>query len=420
MDRNAIQLLAFYLPQFHPIAENDAWWGRGFTEWTNVTRAKPLFDGHHQPQLPADLGFYDLRLRAIRHEQIQMARQYGIDGFCYHYYWFSGQRLLEVPLEDMLADPESQMPFCLCWANENWTRRWSGDEQQILIEQRYLPEDAQRFAHDVSRYLRDPRYIRCDGRPLLVIYRPQQIPDIEAVVRVWREQFRAEGIGDVHLSAALTHNNFDYERFGFDSGVEFPPHNRALLGVDSVNSAIDFFSPFKGTAVLYHELAEAYLARDHGSKRIFRGVFPAWDNTARAQDRAMFFLNGTPRNYEFWLNQTIKRMLEGSPERSNFVFINAWNEWAEGCHLEPDQKYRAEFLEATLRAKTGATLLEGFADTEITKFASVKQASFWTELKNLCQKHLYLLMRRAYERLNKTLLSFPRIKRLLKSVFFWY
>lgn len=415
-----LKLIAFYLPQFHPIPENDEWWGKGFTEWTNVTRAKPLFDGHHQPQLPADLGFYDLRLRDALHEQIRLARQYGIDGFCYHYYWFSGKRLLETPLENMLVDPESNMPFCLCWANENWTRRWSGDEQEVLIEQRYLPEDAQTFAHDIAKYLLDPRYIKCDGLPLLVIYRPQQIPDIVSVVCTWREQFRAEGVGEVHLCAALTHNNFDYEQFGFDSGVEFPPHNRALLGVDAINQDVDFYEPFKGSAINYHELAEAYLKRSHDGRRIFRGVFPAWDNTARAQNRAMVVLNGTPQNYEYWLSQTIKRSCEENSTASRFVFINAWNEWAEGCHLEPDQKYRMQFLEATLRAKTGAGSLAYFPDTSGINGQQQNRTLFLSDLKRVLQKHLYSCMREMHEILKVWLVKMPRVKKLLKSILSWY
>ena len=422
LENNAtdLKLLTFYLPQFHPIPENDAWWGKGFTEWTNVARAKPLFEGHHQPQLPSDLGFYDLRLREVRYEQIRMARRYGIDGFCYYYYWFSGKRLLESPLEDMLADPQSDMPFCLCWANENWTRRWSGDEQEILIEQRYLPEDAKKFAHDIARYLIDPRYIRCNGVPLLVIYRPQQIPDIHNVVRIWREQFRSEGVGEVHLSAALTHNNFDYEQFGFDSGVEFPPHNRALLGVGSANQEVDFHEPFKGAAIKYQELATAYLNRDLAGKRIFRGVFPAWDNTARSGSRAQIFLGSSPENYATWLFQAIKRGCQDDYPGSRFVFINAWNEWAEGCHLEPDQKYQRRYLEATLLAKSGGPVPACFKDAQPSRKPVARQVSFSRDLKYIIQRHFYLWLRGAHETFKARLVKTPRLKRLLKSMLSWY
>lgn len=413
-----VRLVAFYLPQFHPIKENDEWWGRGFTEWTNVTKAEPLFPGHHQPQLPTDLGFYDLRLREVRREQIRLAKSYGIDAFCYHYYWFSGKRLLEAPLEDMLKDPESDMPFCLCWANENWSRRWNGGEQDVLIEQKYRSEDAQEFIRDVTRYLSDARYLRVDGKPLLIVYRAQEIPDVHAAVNVWRKHCRAVGIGEIHLCAALTFGNFNYSQFGFDSGVEFPPHNRTLLGVNCINGKVRFHRAFKGCAMMFHELASAYLNRNHDGQNIFRGVLPSWDNTARSQERALFFLNGTPRNYEFWLSQTIRLTRRRYPNSDRLVFINAWNEWAEGCHLEPDRKFNRDFLEATLRAKKGRTMLTGFPDIDVPEEATVNLRSFFGDLKEVIQRHAFLLLRRGYNVLEKMLARTPRLKRLLKGALF--
>ncbi len=357
------KLIAFYLPQFHPIPENDLWWGKGFTEWTNVTKASPLFSGHYQPHLPSDFGFYDLRLREVRHEQIALAKQFGIDGFCYHYYWFSGKRLLEHPVEDMLADAKSDMPFCLCWANENWTRRWDAAEHEVLIAQNYLPSDHLDFIRSLIPFFEDKRYIHLNGAPFLIVYRPQHIPDPRRAVEIWREYCMKTGIGEIHLCAALTHGNFDYEQFDFDSGVEFPPHN--LQGISGSNEYIAFYEQFEGYTIKYDEVAQLYLERKYEWENVFRGVFPSWDNTARVGPRGLVILNGTPENYEYWLAESIRKTKKDFPGEGRFVFVNAWNEWAEGCHLEPDHKYGRQFLDATLRARTGESKLQSFAHTEL-------------------------------------------------------
>lgn len=347
-----VRLIAFYLPQFHPIPENDEWWGKGFTEWTNVTKAKPLFHGHYQPHLPADLGFYDLRLRETRREQIALAKSSGIDGFCYHYYWFSGKRLLEQPIEDMLADPESDMPFCLCWANENWTRRWDAKEKELLIAQRHEPQDNLEFIKSLEPYLTDPRYIKVDGAPLIVVYYPQNLDEPKKAMRVWREYCASIGIPQIHIACALTHGNWSYKAYGFDSGVEFPPHN---IKVPNLGSELSFYEKFNGFCVDYADVAEFHLDLDHDTEfsSVFRTVYPSWDNTARRKSRALFNLNGTPENYQTWLGRTIEKTKADYPNEDRLVFINAWNEWAEGCHLEPDQKHGHGFLEATLAAKNG-------------------------------------------------------------------
>ena len=354
-----IRTIAFYLPQFHPIPENDEWWGKGFTEWTNVTKAQPLFTGHYQPHFPSDLGYYDLRVRETRLDQIEMAKANGIDGFCYHYYWFSGHRLLERPLDDMLADPESDMPFCLCWANENWTRRWDAAEDHILIAQEYGPEDDLNFIKSVIPYFQDPRYIQLDGAPFLIVYRPQHLADAKKAVSVWREYCASVGFPKVHFACALTHHNWDYASYGFDSGVEFPPHN---IRVPNHAGEVDLKNDFSGTCVDYRDVAEQYLAREYNpNANVYRSVFPSWDNTARRHENAMVVLNGTPKNYEFWLSRALHKTAKEFPDQDRFVFVNAWNEWAEGCHLEPDRKYGHAFLEATLSARSG-TSLTGWSD----------------------------------------------------------
>ncbi|MDO8903928.1 MAG: glycoside hydrolase family 99-like domain-containing protein [Hydrogenophaga sp.] len=355
---NEVKLIAFFLPQFHPTRENDLWWGKGFTEWTNVTKSKPLFSGHYQPHLPTDLGFYDLRLKETRLEQIALAKQYGLHGFCYHYYWFSGTRILNQPVDAMLADRDHDMPFCLCWANENWTRQWDAAEHEILIAQKYAPTDDLDFIKSIVPFFKDERYIRQDGKPILIVYRPQHLPDSFKSIEIWRNHCREVGIGEIHVCCALSHGNLSHTAYGFDSGVEFPPHN--LEGISGLvpKQDLQVSSGFEGTVVQYEAIAGLFLNRSYRDPNIYRCVFPSWDNTARRGRRAFVVLNGTPENYEYWLNETIKKTRSEHPGEQRFVFINAWNEWAEGCHLEPDRVYGRKFLEATQRAISGASCID--------------------------------------------------------------
>lgn len=406
------RLIAFYLTQFHPTPENDAWWGKGFTEWTNVTKAKPLFDGHYQPHLPTDLGFYDLRLRATRHEQIRLAKEYGIDGFCYHYYWFSGKRLLHEPLDDMLADPDSDMPFCLCWANENWTRRWDAAEHQVLIAQRYMPEDDLEFIKSLRPFFADPRYIRIDGRPFLIVYRPQHLPDAKRTLALWRDDCRNAGIGEIHLCAALTHGNLDYAQYGFDSGVEFPPHN---LQCENLAGRFAFHEPFSGYAVDYAEVATTYLERRYDHSNVFRGVFPAWDNTPRTGGRAVIVLGSDPQNYEYWLAEAIRRTVQDFPSQDRLVFINAWNEWAEGCHLEPDRKFGRAFLEATRAARAGRSTLTAFLPADSMPDGEDQKRTLFSDLSKVLRYHAYLVIGRLLAFLKKH----PRLRSALRRCFPW-
>lgn len=404
------RLIAFFLTQFHPIPENDAWWGKGFTEWTNVTKAKPLFDGHYQPHLPTDFGFYDLRVRATRHDQIRLAKQFGIDGFCYHYYWFSGTRLLNQPLDDMLADPESDMPFCLCWANENWTRRWDGAEHEMLIAQQYLPDDHLNFIKSLITFFSDSRYIRIDGAPFLIVYCPQHLPDARKTVAIWRDYCRLVGIGEIHICAALTHGNEDYAQFGFDSGVEFPPHN---IRCRNVADQIMFHEPFRGYVAEYQEIAQAYLERKYQHDNVFKGVFPSWDNTPRTGNRGVIVLDGTPANYEYWLAETMRKTMEDFPRQERFVFINAWNEWAEGCHLEPDRKFQHQFLEATLRAKNGQSRLRGFNEVAMSIAGAGPKRTLLGDLRSVSAYHSSVLVGQLVGLLKR----FPRIRKFVRWVF---
>ena len=359
-DYSKIKLVAFYLTQFHPIPENDEWWGKGFTEWTNATKAQPQFRGHYQPHLPTEFGFYDLRVRRTRRDQITVAKEFGIGAFCYHYYWFSGKRLLNEPLDDMLADPESDMPFCLSWANENWTRTWDGSAHKILIAQKYSSENDLEFIKSVVPFMKDRRYLRLDDKPILMVYRPQHLPNAKKSAEVWRKHCKAAGIVDIQIFCCFTYGNWEYQKFGFDGGVEFPPHS---VNANNVQKELPPHENYSGYAFEFKDVAEQYLAHDYSKKNGFRGVYPSWDNTARKGNLATITLNGTPSNYEYWLSQALKKTAKEYPAKERLIFINAWNEWAEGCHLEPDRKYGREFLEATLSAKMGNSTFESWANS---------------------------------------------------------
>ncbi|TAE68959.1 MAG: tetratricopeptide repeat protein [Oscillatoriales cyanobacterium] len=349
-----VRLIAFYLPQFHPIPENDLWWGKGFTEWTKVTKAQPLFEGHHQPQLPTDLGFYDLRIPEVREAQAALAKKYGIFGFCYYYYWFAGKRLLHLPLDEVLRTKKPDFPFCVCWANENWTRRWDGAEHEILIAQAHSPEQNKAFAESLIHVLLDERYIRINGEPLLIVYRSDILPDPLQLTEQWREVFRANGVGEVHLCLAITcfSGYVDPVSIGFDSALQFPPHGVPAREI-SPSELVGMHPDFTGKLMDYQDGAINAVATSLPDFKIFPGAMPSWDNTARRGNTAHAFINSNPDTYEFWLRGAIEKTTQRNSGDERIVFINAWNEWAEGAHLEPDQKYGHSHLLVTSKALNG-------------------------------------------------------------------
>jgi lipopolysaccharide biosynthesis protein len=340
-----IRAIAFYLPQFHPIPENDRWWGKGFTEWTNVTKARPNFEGHYQPHLPADLGFYDLRLPEVREQQAELAGEYGIHGFCYYHYWFGGRRLLERPFNEALSSGRPDFPFCLCWANENWTRRWDGGNDEILMAQRHSDEDDRNLIRSLFPAFEDRRYIRINGKPLLIVYRAGILPNSERTTVIWREEMRNAGLGEIHLCMAQTWGIFDPMPYGFDSAVEFPPHGMTVRILDAQIARIN--PNFAGSVCDYMLNATAMIHRPKPDYTLFKTVMAGWDNTPRRQNTGLVYVNSGPEAYEYWLGKAVEHMITNYGGGERMVFINAWNEWAEGAHLEPDRRYGRRYLEAT-------------------------------------------------------------------------
>ena len=340
------KVLAFYLPQFHPCAENDEWWGRGFTEWTNVGRGLPRFAGHYQPRIPRDLGHYRLDDTDTLRRQAELARGAGLHGFVFYFYWFNRRRLLDGPLEALLADPSIELPFCLMWANENWTRRWDGSENEVLISQDYRDEDGAALVAEFLRHFRDKRYIRLGGRPVLMVYRAGLIPDTAATVAGWRAQFRAGGEDPVFVMAQSFQER-DPRPLGMDAAVEFPPH-KLTEGLARLNPKLAMLDAGASAQVFaYDDVARA---SDLGPSPypLIRTAVPSWDNDARRQGAGLVLHGSTPAAYEAWLARLIAAAQPVCGE--TVVCVNAWNEWAEGAYLEPDVHFGAAYLNATARA----------------------------------------------------------------------
>lgn len=335
--RGRARLLAFYLPQFHPIPENDRWWGKGFTDWTNVARARPLFPGHYQPHLPANLGFYDLRLPESRTAQAELAGTHGIEGFCYWHYWFSGKRLLHEPIDDVLASGKPDFPFCLAWANETWSRRWLGEERAVLQKQEYSRKDDLTHIRWLLPALCDDRAVRVRGRPVFLVYRPADLPSPACMSDTFRGECVRHGLPEPFLIGIKAHKEFDARTIGFDATLTFEPH----LGV--LNDPL-------GPGLKVYDYGEArQLMKARRTSAEYRTIFVSWDNTPRRGADGVVFTNASPQLFERGLSELIDDVI-ARPFDDRLVFINAWNEWAEGNHLEPDRRYGVGYLEAVAKA----------------------------------------------------------------------
>jgi lipopolysaccharide biosynthesis protein len=366
-----IRPIAIHLPQFHPIPENDLWWGKGFTEWTNVTKARPLFKGHYQPHLPADLGFYDLRLEESRIAQAELAKEHGIYGFCYYHYWFNGKQLLQRPVEEILNTGKPDFPFMLCWANENWTRVWNGSEHEILMKQEYSEEDAVAHCEVLLNYFKDDRYIKINNRPVFAIYNPVHIIEIESYLNTFKSHASKHNI-NLYLCAFETFNRLHVPVLNrnFDAAVEFQPHSQYLLSFINKklgqkakkNNIRDIYSKLLKRLnknyyedllhnikyrLDYNEYVDFVLAHHSypNDYKRFPGITPMWDNTARRGKKSFMLMNENPLKFKEWMLYH-KNNFKPFSKDENFIFVNAWNEWAEGNHLEPCQKWGRKYLEA--------------------------------------------------------------------------
>lgn len=346
------RLLAFYLPQFHPIAENDRWFGRGFTEWTSVTRAKPLFRGHDQPRLPADLGFYDLRLPETRQAQADLARAAGIEGFCYYHYWFAGRRVLERPFTEVLGSGKPDFPFCLIWANVDWTAVWIGDRNRVLVAQEYLgpAEEEAHFRFLLSAF-RDPRYIRVEGKPLFIVFRPDKLPDAAGLLAHWRSLACQCGLPGIFAVGFATDDSATIPA-GFDGVILHARVGAQTLEMDRCRSAagrrwVRMRRRLTGIPRVYRYDEYCRLYRFTGEETVhqYPCVVPNWDNTPRYGSRGFVLQGSTPALFRVQLDQTLHRVAD-RPDEHRLVFIKSWNEWAEGNYLEPDRRYGMAYLDA--------------------------------------------------------------------------
>jgi glycosyltransferase involved in cell wall biosynthesis len=350
-----LKFIAFYLPQFHAFPENDEWWGKGFTEWTNVSKALPNFIGHHQPHLPIHYGFYDLNNPEVMIEQAKLAKNYGIQGFNFYYYWFDGKILMEKPFEILLENKEIDIDFCITWANENWSRRWDGAEHDILIAQNHSEQDSINFIENLYKYFNDERYIRIDNKPVLIIYRSDIIPDMKETVALWREKVKEAGFDGIYLICSQTFGITSPEEYGFDAAMEFPPHT-AISTV--INHKVDIINKnFEGRIYDYKEVVDNACNVVEPDYKKFRTAMLSWDNTARKQNNSHIFNNFSISQYKKWISHLSSTVLDDDKyaDDEKIVFVNAWNEWAEGTHLEPDRKFGYNYLQSTydvLKAKS--------------------------------------------------------------------
>jgi len=366
-NRALARLIAFYLPQFHPIPENDEWWGKGFTEWTNVAKAKPMFRGHYQPHIPADFGFYDLRVPEIRIAQAEMAKKYGIEAFCYYHYWFAGKRLLERPFDEVLKSGEPDFPFCLCWANQTWTGIWHGAQDRILIEQTYPGRgDHEKHFYELLKAFMDSRYVTVDGKPLFLIYQPSEIPEVKGVTDLWREMAENSGLKGLYLVGYSWSPSFVPQECGFDASMRerLPPRRLSISRrrpIKWLRRKLQI-KMGKPTIYSYKEILPELLEDKTSNNGVYPCLIPNWDNTPRSGKQGLLLHGSTPELFRLHFRKALQ-VVRHFPPQHKIVFIKSWNEWAEGNHLEPDLRFGKGYLQVIKEEiQNSATKLDSCLD----------------------------------------------------------
>lgn len=354
-----LKLIAFYLPQFHETDENNRWWGKGFTEWTNTRKANPLFPGHYQPKEPYQNYYYDLTDKSSRKWQIQIAKKYGIYGFCYYHYWFKGKRLLHKPIDLVLKEREDDFPFCFSWANEPWTKTWTGSNHEVLVDQDYGEKvDWKEHFEFLLTAFKDKRYIRVENKPLFLIYRPSDISKCSEMLEYWQKLAVKYGLDGIYFVQTL--NRFNNPQIkGFDARIEFEPGYTMYLtngiGCEKVSDGYKQKFDLMNYDKYWSTILERKIDKD--SFKTYLGAFLDWDNSARVEGKSpLIFTGASPEKFSFYLSQQIKRSIEIN---NDYLFINAWNEWGEGTYLEPDKKYEFQYLESVKKALENNGIFEG-------------------------------------------------------------
>lgn len=344
---NMPKLLAYYLPQYYPTEYNDKWWGKGSTEWTNVSKAMPQYLGHYQPRLPGELGFYDLRIQDNIYRQIELAKAYGIYGFCFYYYWFDDVRLLDLPFNNFVNDETIHFPFCVCWVNESWTKQWFGTSNTPLIEIPKNEKSYKRFIESCCDLFIKENYIKIKNKPVLVIYKPYDIPNRENVLEYWRQYVKKYINKELYIIASNADIDVLNEKKGFNALSEFAPGPQLKYMKDTTKSKSFICKNFYGKVYDYKEFVENKKYFNINNFKRYRAITPMWDNTARKINKGVILDGATPELYKKWLKDIIEETQNNESLDDNIIFINAWNEWAEGAYLEPDLKWKYGYLEAT-------------------------------------------------------------------------